>query len=133
MKKILFLVIVLFISTEVYAKCAGFDSSKCPVNICSEGTFMGDDGKCYSCDTDESVGVGCIGYEKAFELCPNRYFTWACKTYSKLKCFDETLVEKIIERNNEDWDTEVHLHGKKPRRYWINYTTHRCKDPDIRY
>ena len=130
MKKILFLLLVLFISTEVFARCGTFNKSKCPTTICSEGTFMGDDGKCYSCNTDESIGIGCIGYEKAFELCPNRFFTWACKTYSKLKCLDEKLIERTTDKDG-DWEKEIYLIDG--RRYWINYTTHRCRNPDIRY
>ena len=136
MKKLLFLVLALFISTNVFARCGRFDKTKCPTAICPSGTFMGDDGQCYACDTEKKlISVDCIGYEKAFELCPNRFFHLACKTYSVLKCFDEALVEKAIEINNKDYEIEVYIHQEnmKPYRQWINYTTHRCKNPDRRY
>lgn len=74
MKKISFLIFALFVSVEAFAYCALSDRSECPKTVCPPETFMGDDGQCYSCDTDESVRVKCIGYEKAFELCPNRIF-----------------------------------------------------------
>jgi hypothetical protein len=122
--------VVFFISTNVLAKCLFFDKNTCPTTDCSEGTFMGDDGKCYSCNTDESIGIECIGYEKAFKLCPNRFFTWACKTYSKLKCFDEKLIERITDK---DGDGEKEIYLIDGIRYWINYTTHRCRNPDISY
>ncbi len=44
----------------------------CPQNSCQEGTFMGDDGKCYNCDEDKHVSVHCIGKSAISELCPNR-------------------------------------------------------------
>ena len=93
MKKILFFVLILFISTNVFAECAirtMFDPSSgeyipipCPTTSCPSETFMGDDGKCYTCDAKEDVFVKCIGKEKAFEICPHRNFIDGCSTVSK--------------------------------------------------
>ena len=89
MKKILFLAFMLFVSTEVFARCRLplIDSSgelitpPCPTTICPSGMFMGDDGKCYSCDEEKDIAVDCID-DKISEICPNRII-WGCG-YSRL-------------------------------------------------
>ena len=72
MKKILFLAAVLFISTNVFAKCLFFDKSTCPTTDCPVNTLMGDDGKCYYCNEISDIDIKCMGDEKASKVCPNR-------------------------------------------------------------
>lgn len=44
----------------------------CSSTTCSDGFFMGDDGKCHSCDDEADVEINCIGIEAADKICPNR-------------------------------------------------------------
>ena len=92
MKKILFLILILFISTKVFAICIRFDRTKCPTTVCPSGTFMGDDGKCYECNDNRGVEVRCIGADKVFQICPNRftyssYCGGAFSLSSRKECF----------------------------------------------
>jgi hypothetical protein len=128
MRKILFITLMFFVVTDVFARCGRFDTSNCPTTVCPMGSFMGDDGKCYDCDIDASIAANCIGYKKAFEICPNRFFGPGCGTYSKLKCFDETRIKEVM--GEERWGKKFLLHSG--RYMWIDYTTHRCKS-ETRY
>ena len=74
MKKILFLVFALFVSVGAFAYCAPSDRSECPKTVCPSETFMGDDGKCYACNSSEDVSIACLGETEASEKCPNRIF-----------------------------------------------------------
>jgi len=47
---------------------------------------MSDDGECIDCQSDKEVNITCMGLEKANKACPNRFYTYACGTYSHLKC-----------------------------------------------
>ena len=89
---------------------------------CSDNEFMGDNGKCYSCDTPEEVKYECIGYEQFRKKCPTRpiigcgFSVKECPEEFTLKdyrcvrkcpkdsngdniedgCFDKTTGEKLI-------------------------------------
>ena len=84
MKRFLFLIGLLFISTNVLAKCDPFDESKCTTIKCPQGTLMSDYGECYSCDEEEAIVVNCIGDEKASKICPNRMLISGCGRLSIL-------------------------------------------------
>ena len=84
MKRILFLILVLFTPIKVFSECAFIDMLACPTTDCSFGTFMGDDGKCYECTETKGIGIDCIGKEKASSTCPNRLIIGGCGIYSIL-------------------------------------------------
>lgn len=56
----------------------------CPSITCPKGEFMGDDGKCYSCDVDKSISYFCIGFKKLEKACPDRLIEMCGGTV--LKC-----------------------------------------------
>ena len=95
MKKIipLGLIIGCLFSIDANASCQFV--RQCPTKeiICQKNEFMGDDGKCYSCDIDKTISVRCIGFEQLEKICSNRVRGY-CQE-SKLKCQDsEELVGK---------------------------------------
>ena len=81
MKKILYLTLILLVST----KAGAFDRANCPTTDCPTGAFMGDDGKCYNCDEEKRIEIYCIGKELAEKICPNRIITDCLGLYSN-KC-----------------------------------------------
>ena len=96
MKKILFLALILFISTEAFSIYQPYDTKNCPTTNCPSGTFMGDDGKCYGCKESQSIPVNCIGHDKVFQACPNRFTMWGCGRATSLsserKCYGSELL-----------------------------------------
>ena len=65
-----------------FAECSNISFISSP--YCPKGEFMGDDGKCYSCDVDKSISYSCIGFKKLEEACPNRLIEMCGGTV--LKC-----------------------------------------------
>ena len=84
MKKTMIFILVL----PLIANASCPVSNECPEKeiICLENEFMGDDGKCYSCNIDKSISISCIGFEQLEKICPNRVREF-CQ-YSALKCRD---------------------------------------------
>lgn len=77
MKRILFLIFLNLIISDAFADSPPEDEdwepAPCPTTVCPSGTFMGDDGECYSCDTDREIYMECIGHQRVFQICPNRF------------------------------------------------------------
>jgi len=99
MKNFLFLIGLLFISSETCAGCNLVDSSTCPTTKCPLGTFMGDDGECYSCDVKEDIEIMCLGREKISEICPNRIILGGCGIRSTL-CPQNNCLEGMFMGDN---------------------------------
>jgi len=64
---------------------SSYYSRSCPQNNCPFWTFMGDDGKCYSCNEEQEINVNCAGGQ--FWKCPNRrYHTDEYGNHKSYKC-----------------------------------------------
>ncbi len=68
--------------------CGKVISRLCPKNACPPSTFMGDDGKCYSCDEEREIDINCIGQETANKVCLNRIVMNCYGNFSFQKCKD---------------------------------------------
>ena len=86
-KLVLFCILVCcFISNEAYSHYLRKDKSKCPKEItCQENEILGDDGICYSCESDKTIEIQCVGWEAAKKTCPNRLLGYPA-LWSYLKC-----------------------------------------------
>lgn len=91
MKNILFLILAFFMSMSGFASCWPVDNSSCPTTDCPLGSFMGDDGRCYGCNSSEDVDIRCIGKTAAAERCPNRIFPGkGCGEFISRLCLKNT-------------------------------------------
>lgn len=71
------------------------DQSKCPTVECPAGTFLGNDGQCWSCLTDNDVNVACLDARQIPEVCPNRTRSGSrCSAVSILTSKMRMLEEK---------------------------------------
>ena len=142
MRRILFLFLLLCATTEVFAaRCPDVDEPLCPTTICPSGLFMGDDGKCYDCNTDKSVSVRCIGWKEAFKICPNRFrFGDSCGIESELscECFQgkkkNSTILNMLERVFANQITYmVEDEGGWKSRCVVDLESHVCYYPDRLY
>ena len=88
MKKGFIFLICLSLFSSVFGYISKSEGSQCPKIQCPVGSFMGDDGKCYNCDTEESVAVNCLQRDAAEEACPNRVTYYCVNRLLSEKCQD---------------------------------------------
>ena len=76
MKKLFCLLLMICTANIAYSSRFSFDYSTCSTAECPDGTLLGDDGQCHTCDEKEAIGVMCMIEQKSYELakqtCPNR-------------------------------------------------------------
>ena len=119
MKKILLLILVLFISMKSFSiPMPHIDKSKCPIENCDVGMIMDDHGKCHSCDEDDWIRIECEGHNKVLKKCPNRYTqdgSFSFSLPSKKECsgshwlyfFVPLLKLSLIDTHNHICDTRL--------------------------
>ena len=146
MKYILAILISVFTMSTAWATCGTFDYSTCPTKNCPQGTFMGDDGNCYPCDTEAHVLILCLGHEKVHQLCPNRFSELGCGAISGLTCFGWSK-EEMKERTPKQYssiakylnpflkfwelvDPRIHTTVRK-RGELVDYSDHTCINMNI--
>ena len=98
MKKLALFIITISCFLCITETKAGCLFSDCPSEKvhCPKGEFMGDDGKCYSCDIDKEIWAHCLEFEELEKICPNRVRGYCGISYLKCPAHHE-LVGKYCE------------------------------------
>ena len=135
-------------TSKTCPECPSQLNFKCPTEVsCPSGTFKGDDGICYSCDTEQKVDVYCIGETEALKSCPNRFIEKTSYTCSKdlissRECYKDLTCKKdcwslphllnpfervscIYNSYIYDGNTFIECNGHT---YEIDYNKHICKE-----
>ena len=109
--------------TETKAGC--LFKGECPAKKvqCPQGEFMGDNGKCYSCDIDEDIGVWCLGFEELEKICPNRVFGECGHSY--LAC---PANYELVEKNCQRKCPAGYVKSNEPQKLGYRFATECCKD-----
>jgi len=126
MKKIMLLAITLsslFFITQTNAGCLW--EGECPTEKvqCPKGEFMGDDGKCYSCDIDKNIGVYCLGFKELEKICPNRVFGVCGSSY--LNCPSNY---ELVGKNCQRKCPAGYVKSKQPKELGYRFAIMCCKD-----